>query len=216
MKNILTVSLLIVCFFSYTQADTIKLPQPQTTGGKPLMDALNERCSQRDFDEKREISEQTLSNLLWAANGVNRQESGKRTAPSAVNWQEIDIYVSLKKGTYKYIAVGHSLLRINEEDYRDDMGKQTFTAIAPLNLVFVADYSKMNGGSNTKEFYAATDCGFVSQNVYLFCASEGLATVVLGYIDRDKIQKALELNKDQHVVLSQTIGYPVAEFEESE
>ncbi|MBN2681910.1 MAG: SagB/ThcOx family dehydrogenase [Bacteroidales bacterium] len=216
MKFAISLVLLNIFMISFSQSDTLKLPNPQTTGGKPLMEALKDRQSQRNFDPKREISDQILSNLLWAANGINRPETGNRTAPSAVNWQEIDIYISLKTGTYKYLHKEHALLKINSKDLRNGIGKQEFTGIAPLNFVYVADYSRMGSATSSKEFYAATDCGFVAQNVYLFCASEGLATVVLGAIDREKICEMLDLNNNQHVVLCQTIGYPVEEFEEAE
>lgn len=212
-----TLALIIGIFIStsvFSQNDTIQLPEPEMTGGMPLMEALKNRETQRNFDSSKELSEQQLADLLWAANGVNRPESGKRTAPSAVNWQEIEIFVSTKDGVFKYLPNENALLTIHNKDVRIDMGKQEFTGDAPVNLIFVSDHSKMSGGSNSKEFYSATDCGFVSQNVYLYCASEGLATVVLGYIDRDVIAKHLELNEHENIVLTQTIGYPVSEFEE--
>ncbi|HBS87817.1 MAG: hypothetical protein A2W91_11120 [Bacteroidetes bacterium GWF2_38_335] len=214
IKNTLLISALFIALNLFSQSDTIKLPAPQTTGGMPLMEALKNRCSTRSFDAEKSLSNQQLSNLLWAANGINRPETGKRTAPSAVNWQEIEIFVATKDGAFRYLPKTHALLKLTGDDVRKDMGKQNFTADAAVDMVFVADYSKMNGGSNTTEFYAATDCGFVSQNVYLFCASEGLGTVVLGYIDRDKITEKLKLGKDQKVVLSQAVGFMVGEFEE--
>jgi D-serine deaminase-like pyridoxal phosphate-dependent protein len=151
-----------------------------------------------------------LSNLLWAACGINRPESGKRTAPTAMNDQEIDIYVCLKSGTYVYDAKNNVLKAICEGDKRSDMGKQNFLGDASVVLAYVVDYSKMSLvlSKADKEFYSATDVGYISQNVYLYSASENLATVVLGWIDRDKISKTLLLNKNQKALLSQCVGFP--------
>ena len=148
------------------------------------MQALNERQSQRSYSA-RELPDQVLSNLLWAAFGINRPDSGKRTAPSAVNWQEIDIYVATAHGLYIYEEKNHVLEPVLAKDIRAMTGKQDFVKDAAVNLVFVADLSKMGGSSDEdKERTAFADTGFISQNVYLFCASEGLATVVRGLIDR--------------------------------
>ncbi len=186
----------------------IELPNPQTEGGKPLMQVLKMRHSERDFSEK-EIPLQVLSNMLWAAFGVNRPESGKRTAPSARNWQEIDIYVTTAKGTFRYNAAANTLEPVLEHDIRGKTGSQPFVAGAPLNLVFVADYSKMGDApEDAKLMYSAADAGFISQNVYLFCASEGLATVVRGLVERDTLGDILMLGPDEKVVFAQTVGYP--------
>ncbi|MDP8217668.1 MAG: SagB/ThcOx family dehydrogenase [Candidatus Theseobacter exili] len=172
------------------------------------MKALNERHSSRSFSAK-ELSQQVLSNLLWASSGINRPKSGFRTAPSAVNRQEIDVYVALKSGLYLYDAKKHSLEPVIEEDIRAQVGVQAFTQTAPVSLVFVADYTKMGTASlDDKKFYSATDTGFISQNVYLFCASEGLSTVVLGWIDRPTLVKKMQLKDYQKVILTQPVGYP--------
>jgi SagB-type dehydrogenase family enzyme len=185
----------------------IKLVAPQTEGGMPLMQALKERRTQRAFSPEQ-LPEQVMSNLLWAACGVNRPD-GKRTAPTAMNKQEIDVYVAMKEGLYLYDAGSHSLKPVLKKDLREATGKQSFVADAPVNLVFVADYSKMGGGPDEmKDFYAATDTGFVSQNAYLYCASEGLATVVRGYVDKEMLAKQMQLRSDQRVILAQTVGYP--------
>lgn len=214
MRFFITLTFLLILTIVYPQEqEVVKLPAPDCEGGMPLMKALSNRQTQRDFS-KEELSLEQLSRLLWAANGVNRQESGKRTAPSAVNWQEIDIYVAMKDGAYLYNAKDHTLVKIHDRDVRADMGKQGFTENAPVCLAYVSDYKKMDlAGKDKKEFYSATDTGFISQNVYLFCASEGLATVVLGYIDRDKISEALQLKDNQKVVLTQCVGKPKKEFE---
>jgi SagB-type dehydrogenase family enzyme len=184
----------------------IKLPPPQKTGGMPLMEALDKRQSNRTFSAK-ELSNQTLSNLLWAAFGVNRAGSGKRTAPSARNWQEIDIYVCNKDGVYIYDAKNNSLKPLMEKDIRADTGKQKFTKDAPVCLVYVSNFDRM-GKSKEKLFYSGTDTGFISQNVYLFCASSGLNTVVLGYVDKAALEKILKLGASQKVILTQPVGYP--------
>jgi SagB-type dehydrogenase family enzyme len=186
---------------------TVPLPKPQTTGGKPLMQALNERMTRREFSSEK-LPQQVLANLLWAAFGVNRAD-GRRTAPSASNMQELDVYAVMADGVYLYDAKAHALRLHLKEDLRAATGGQAWIATAPLNLLYVADYSRM--GQRTEENKrenAGTDSGFIAQNVYLFCASEGLATVVRGGIDRPAMEKALKLRPDQHVVLAQTVGYP--------
>jgi SagB-type dehydrogenase family enzyme len=188
--------------------DPIELPDPRMEGGMPLMQALKERHTERAFSE-RELPLQVLSDLLWAAFGVNRPGSGKRTAPSAMNWQEIEIFVALANGTYRYNATENRLDPVLEEDIREATGQQPFVAGAPVNLVYVVDYTKMGDfPEDIKEFYAGTDTGFISQNVYLFCASEGLATVVRGLVDRDALAGILKLPESKKVILTQTVGYP--------
>jgi nitroreductase len=184
-----------------------KLPDPDKEGGRPLMAVLADRRTQRSYAD-RPLPPEVLSNLLWAACGVNRPD-GKRTAPTAVNWQEIDVYVATAEGLFLYNAQEHSLELILSEDIRALTGRQPFCADAPVNLVYVADYARMGRASvGDKGFYAATDTGFVSQNVYLYCASEGLATVVRGLVDRQALGAKMGLRPDQHITLCQTIGYP--------
>jgi SagB-type dehydrogenase family enzyme len=185
---------------------TVPLPKPQIVGGKPLMQALNERMSRREFSPEK-LPQQVLANLLWAAFGVNRAD-GRRTAPSASNMQEMEVYAVMADGVYLYDAKAHALQLHLKEDLRAATGSQPWVATAPLNLLYVADYSKM--GQRTEESKrenSGTDSGFIAQNVYLFCASEGLATVVRGGIDRPAMEKALKLRPDQHIVLAQTVGY---------
>lgn len=186
----------------------IVLPPPQTKGGKPLMQALMDRTTTREFSEEK-IPPQVLSNLLWAGFGINRPDASKRTAPSAMNWQEIDIYVSTETGLFLYDAKKNLLQPVLAKDIRALTGKQPFVGKAPVNLVYVADFTRMGkAGDADKVFYSAADTGFISQNVYLFCASEGLATVVRGWVDRDALAKEMGLRPDQVVTLSQTVGYP--------
>ena len=186
----------------------IELPQPQTEGGKPLMQALKARHTTREF-KPNPLAAQVLSNLLWAAFGINRPDSGKRTAPSARNWQEIDIYVAMAEGTYVYDAKTHRLNPVLSGDIRAATGAQDFVKDAPVNLVYVADLAKTGDASaEGQNLYTAVDTGFISQNVYLFCASEGLATVVRGTVDRPALAKLLKLRTDQKIIVAQTVGYP--------
>jgi SagB-type dehydrogenase family enzyme len=214
MASFMTIALamfgLLYCSSLISAADPapLQLPKPQMEGGKPLMQALKERASLREFSTEK-LSPQVLSNLLWAACGINRPDSGKRTAPSARNWQEIDVYVATAEGVYLFDPKEHSLRPILSEDVRALTGTQSFVKDVPVNLIYVADYSKASEASAAdKEFYSAADAGFISQNVYLYCASEGLATVVRGLIDRYALSKAMRLRPDQKVILAQSVGYP--------
>jgi SagB-type dehydrogenase family enzyme len=190
-----------------TEAELVQLPGPQTDGGKPLMQALKERRTSRSFASEK-LPRQVLSNLLWAAYGINRPDSGGRTAPSALNWQEIDVYVVLEDGLFLYDAKQHALERILDQDARGLTGLQAFVKEAPVNLLFVADMAKTNRASKDDvDLYTAADAGFISQNVYLFCASEGLATVVRGSIDREALAKTMKLRPEQKILLAQTVGY---------
>ncbi len=190
------------------EAVVVNLPAPQMTGGRPLMDCLKARESRREFGPDK-ISPQILSNLLWAANGINRPDSGKRTAPSAVNWQDIDIYVATADGLFLYLPKEHALKKILGEDVRAAMGTQDFVKDVPLNLIFVSDYARLPRGTDEdRRFYSGTHTGFISQNVYLFSASEGLATVVRGLIDREAMAKVMQLRPEQHITFAQSVGYP--------
>ena len=195
---------------STTDLEPIELTPPQLDRGILLMQSLQERKSVRSFSPK-ELPLNVLSNLLWAASGINRPESGLRTTPTAVNWQEIDIYVAMKKGLYVYNPEAHRLDPVLQEDIRSQTGVQEFTQMAPVNLIYVADFSKMTGqfaSDETKVFYSATDTGFISQNVYLFCASEGLATVILGWVEKAALATVMKLRKEQKIILTQPVGYP--------
>ena len=190
------------------QLTSQQLPAPQTDSGRPLMQVLKERSTSRSFSA-RKLPLQVLSNLLWAAFGVNRPESGHRTAPSAKDRQEIDIYVAMAEGLYVYEAKTHVLQPVLAVDIRAMTGRQSFVADAPVNLVYVADLGRMGKVSKEEQdLYSAADTGFISENVYLFCASEGLATVVRGSIDRETLAKAMRLRPDQKIILAQTVGYP--------
>jgi SagB-type dehydrogenase family enzyme len=188
---------------------TVSLPKPETVGGKPLMQVLNERKSTRVFSAQK-LPMQTLSNMLWAAFGINRPD-GRRTAPSAMNRQEIDIYVITADGAYLFDAREHALKTVAAADLRAHAGTQDFVKQAPVNLVFVADTARMgNASPEDKVLYAGADTGFISENVYLYCASEGLATVVRASVDREALAKALGLRPDQKIILAQSVGFPGA------
>jgi SagB-type dehydrogenase family enzyme len=188
--------------------ELIPLPPPNMTGGKPLMEALKDRHSSREFSTEK-LPMQVMSDLLWAAFGINRPDVGKRTAPSAVNWQEVDIYVATAEGLFLYDAQANALRRILSDDIREKTGAQDFLKEAPVDLVYVADYAKMGDRSDEdKKFYSAADVGFIGQNVYLFCASEGLAAVMRGRVDREELAKTMNLRPEQHIILAQTVGYP--------
>jgi nitroreductase len=191
-----------------TETDTIQLPSPHQEGGMPLLDALRQRRSWRKFNS-REIPLDVLSDLLWSAFGINRPESGKRTAPSPHNRKNIDIYVATPAGVYLYLPVPHSLKLLLAEDIRKDTGTQEYVAHAQLNLVYVADFALAEGRPEDETlFFAAATAGFIGQNVYLFCASRGLGAVIRADIDRESLAAKLKLRPDQRIILGQSVGYP--------
>ena len=207
-RLVLTFLLMSASLTSAQDLASIRLLEPQLEGGRPLMQVLKDRQSSRAFSTEK-LPIQVLSNMLWAAFGVNRADAGKRTAPSARNWQEIDIYVATADGLYLYEAKTHSLAPILAGDIRAMTGRQGFVRDVPVNLIYVADFSRMgNAPTDEKIFYSAADTGFISQNVYLYCASEGLATFVRALIDRPALAKAMRLRADQRVILAQSVGYP--------
>lgn len=193
-----------------TVAGAVSLPPPLKHGGLALMDALAQRRSTRAFAPDV-LPPPLLSNLLWAACGVNR-EGGGRTAPSALNAQEIDVYVALPAGAYRYDAAAHRLELVAASDVRSVTGYQDFVDEAPLDLVYVADHRRMSLVPVAhRESFAAAAAGAIAQNVYLFAAGNSLATVIRAWIDREAIADALGLAHDQQVLLSQTVGYPKAD-----
>jgi nitroreductase len=185
----------------------IALPAPNKNGGMPLMEAFSKRRSVREFSPK-ELPPMMLSSLLWAADGVNRADGG-RTAPSAMNAQEIDVYVALPSGAYLYDAAANALTLVAGGDIRRVTGYQDFVDEAALDLVYVADHSRMKlVPVASRESFASAAAGAITQNVYLFAAGHGLNSVIRAWIDRDAIADALGLAHDQQVLLSQTVGFP--------
>lgn len=187
--------------------EPIHLPAPDTGGGMPLMQALNKRMSTKEFTT-RAIPQDQISNLLWAAFGINRLESGKRTAATAVNCQDIQVYVVFETAAYVYEAKEHCLISIVNRDVRSLAATQEYAKAAPINLVYVSDYGKMPVSfKDKKPIYAAFHAGAITQNVYLYCASAGLGTVVRDSVDRAGLKAALNLSEDQVVVMAQSVGY---------
>jgi len=210
MKN-LTLTLAAILFLnSCTSAQDIRLPEPDKKGGKPLMQALNERQSVREFTNES-LSLQQLSDLLWAANGINRPRQNLKTAPSSMNNQEIDVYVTLQSGVYLYDANTHRLKFLMDKDIRSITGTQDFVGDAAINLVYVADMAKRGKSENatitdSDLLSPYADAAFVAQNVYLYCASENLGTVVRGLVPRDILAVELGLRSNQKIILAQTVG----------
>jgi SagB-type dehydrogenase family enzyme len=191
------------------ETGSIRLPAPALGGGKPLMQALRERKTSREFSSQP-LPQQILADLLWSAFGINRPATQGRTAPSAMNAQEIDVYVALAAGLYRYDAAKGSLELIASQDRRALTGTQAFVKDAPLDLVYVADFLRAKRFGERQEFLAAADAGFISQNVYLYCASSGLATGVRASFDDKALSAALHLRSDQKIILAQSVGYPKA------
>jgi len=188
----------------------LQLPEPKLDSSKSLAQALKERKTTREFSSET-LSPQTLSNLLWAGFGVNRPDGGKRTAPSSYNKQEISIYVTTAQGAYVYDPKANTLVPVATGDIRPLAGTQTFVKDAPLNLIYVADLAKMNEAEEpVKLNLASADTGFIAQNVYLYCASAGLATVFRASINKQKLAEALKLRPDQRITYAQTVGMPKA------
>ena len=186
-----------------------QLPPPRATGGKPLIDALKLRRSIREYAD-RPLPPQVLSDLLWAAFGVNRP-SGDRTAPYWRHVMVIDVYAALADGVWLYDPKQHRLEQHLDADIRAQTGTQDFVGAAPLNLVYVAHGERMQDiTAEDRRLYASVDAGFIGQNVYLFCASEGLATVFRGSLDTKALASTMRLGDGQFVTFAQTVGYPKA------
>lgn len=188
----------------------LELPAPRASGGKPLIDALKQRRSTREYAD-RPLPVQLLSDLLWAAFGVNRPASGDRTAPSWRHAVEIGIYVTTAEGVWRFEPQDHRLKPLLRGDIRARTGVQDFVRIAAVNLVYVADGNRMRSASeDDKRLWAYTDTGFIGQNVYLFCASEGLASVFRGSLDREALARTLQLERHEFITCAQSVGYPKA------
>ena len=204
MKKSLLVSVALASLCA--AADDLVLPPPVRQGGAPLMQALAERKTSRDY-QPRELDRQTLSSLLWAANGVNRPD-GRRTAPTGLNVQDIDLYVMLASGVYLYDAKAHALVPVNPGDHREAAGKQPFPQTAPLNLFYVQDLAKaMKADAANTARHGGIHAGAVMQNVYLFSAQEKLGCVARDYLDRAALAKVLKLRDDQRIILGHSVGY---------
>jgi nitroreductase len=190
------------------EAEAVELPPPQAEGGKPLMQALRLRRSIREYADKP-LTAQVLSDLLWAAFGINRPATGDRTAPYWRHVMVIDVYAAMADGVWLYEPKRHALISHLHIDIRAQTGTQDFVATAPLNLIYVAHGERMQDiSTEDRRLYASVDAGFIGQNVYLFCASEGLATVFRGAVDYQKLANTMKLSAGQFVTFAQTVGYP--------
>ncbi len=185
---------------------TIKLPPPDKAGGKPLMQCLTERKSERKFDSKP-LPPQILSDLLYAADGISRPD-GRKTVPTARNLQSQEVYAAMADGLYLYHPKTHSLDLVKAGDIREKCGMQAIHKTAPIVLIYVGDVSKIGKNAAEKVFYAANHAGYASQNVYLYCTSAGLATVVCGLVNKPELEKAMELPRTKRVQLTQPVAYP--------
>src|SRR5665647_2386838 len=196
----------VPAFAATQKLKPIELPPPRSEGGMPLMNALKLRHSTREYSD-RPLPAQTLSDLLWAAFGINRP-NGDRTAPYWRHVMVIDIYVAMADGVWQYEPRTHSLLPYLQDDIRAQTGLQDFVGIAPVDLVYIAHGERMTDVSpEDRRLYASVDAAFVGQNVYLFCASEDLATVFRGAVDHRKLAATLNLPDEQFVTFAQTVGY---------
>ena len=227
VQRLLSVSFLL-SIFSWVPAQDIKtipLAEPNKKGGLSVMEALAVRASVREWSD-RELSPQDLSDLLWAANGINRPDIKKRTAASAMNAQDVDIYVFLKEGVYLYDAAHHALSPVTAGDYRKEIGMARPKPAAgpypapagaptgapgssfPVNLVLISDISRFGGGTpEKKQEWAAIDTGIVSQNIALFCAAKGLGTRPRASISKDTLKTLLKLKDTQLPFLEHPVGY---------
>jgi nitroreductase len=184
----------------------ISLPKPELSGGKTLMEAVQLRRTTREFGPEK-LSAKELSGALWAGFGINRPEEGRRTAPSAMNSQEVDLYVALAEGLYVYEPKAHQLNPVLAGDFRGTTG-QTFATNAAAVVIFVADFSRLaKSKPETRLFYSGIDTGAISQNIYLFCAANDLATVVYD-LNREPLARAMELKPAQQIILAQAMGHP--------
>lgn len=203
----LLLSLLGSTWLTAEELKPIALPPPQTDTGKPLMQAIKLRRTSREF-KPDPLPNQQLANLLWAAFGINRPDTGQRTAPSAMNSQEMDLYLALPTGLFLYDAKAHQLNPVLDQDLRTRISGQAFLKQAPAVFIFVADLPRLTKAKpDQRPFYAGIDTGCISQNIYLYCASEDLATVVFD-LDRPPLATAMKLSPDQKIILAQAVGYP--------
>jgi len=209
MKKLLFIVCSLFLIMSMNAQKQIKLNAPNKSRGTTVMKALSERHSVRDFSSK-ELSLQDLSDLLWAANGINRSD-GKRTAPSAMNKQDVDIYVIMKSGAYLYDAKNQALKPVVSKDLRGDVaGGQDFVKAAPVSLVLVSDISRF-GSMASKEMntiMGAVDVGTVCQNINLFCAATGLITVPRASMEKEALKQSLKLTNNQILIMNNPVGYP--------
>ena len=206
------VQLLLLCLFisvaTFAADKVIRLPKPNLNRNSEVMEAFANRHSTREYAAKA-LSLNDLSDLLWAANGINRPEEGKRTAPSAMNKQDVDVYVVLPEATYLYDAKAHQLNLVAEGDHRGAVaGGQAFVKSAPVSLLLVSDLSRLGDAKNTHtQLMGAVDAGTVSQNISIFCSAAKLATVPRASMDTAKLKSVLKLTDTQLPLMNHPVGY---------
>lgn len=207
--SIFVMMMLITGSLSGQVLQEIKLNAPDMERGLTIMKAFEKRASATSFSS-RELSLQDLSDLLWASAGINRPENGKRTSPTAVNAQDIDVYVLMKSGAYLYDAKTHTLMGVAAGDNRKMVSeRQANFANAPVMLVLVSDISRFRGDDkDLKLTWAAMDAGIVSQNIAIFCAGTALVTRPRASMDTEGLKKLLELSATQYPLLNNPVGYP--------
>ena len=206
------VQLLLLCLFisvaTFAADKVIRLPKPNLNRNSEVMEALANRHSTREYAAKA-LTFTDLSDLLWASNGINRPEEGKRTAPSAMNKQDVDVYVVLPEGTYLYDAKAHQLNLVAEGDHRGAVaGGQAFVKSAPVSLLLVSDLFRLGDAKNTHtQLMGAVDAGIVSQNISIFCSAAKLATVPRASMDTAKLKSVLKLTDTQLPLMNHPVGY---------
>lgn len=210
MKKLVMAGAILLASLNYAcaQSETIQLSAPSTTRNTDIMKAFRDRHSTHDGYSTKALSKQELSDLLWAANGYNRTAEKKRTAPSCMNWQDIDIYVCTADGAYLYDAATSTLKLVNKGDFRKDVaGRQAGVALAPVSLVLVSNTEKTGRTGDGNLVWQAVDAGIVSQNISIFCSGAGLATCVRGSMDKEALKKDLKLKDTQVLLLNHPVGY---------
>lgn len=209
MKTVISSFLILICsYMTIFSQNKIQLPKPELDKGKSLMECLEKRQTTRTFTTEK-LNNQKISNILWAANGLNRPAENRYTAPTAMNMQELSLYLAKDDGLYFYNPIDNSLEKLANEDIRKETGTQVFVGKADFELIIVADITKMGKVQDPARynFYAGRDAGYISQNIYLICASEGVGTVARGSFDNDKIVKLMKLDRNKFITLVHTIGY---------
>ena len=206
MKKFIIAAMALLTSLSGQAQEVIKLPAPnKSLTSMSVMEALSKRKSVRSFTN-RELTDEQLSLLLWAADGVNR-EDGRLTAPTAMNRQDIQLFVCRKDGAFLYDAKAHALNRVSNEDLRPAIAgaSQAFVKEAPVCLVIVSDLRKF--GNNSNGDFGRIDAGYVSQNIYLAATAMGLGTVARAMMERERVIRGLGLVEQQLLLLNHPVGY---------
>ena len=206
MKKLVVAIVAAILTFGACAQDKVNLPAPRKDAGMTLYQALQQRASVRDF-KTDPVPDQTLSALLWAARGINR-EDGRLTAPTAMNTQEIRVYVCRTDGAYEYIAKDNCLVKLSDKDLRKDVAAgQGNIGDAPMFLLLVADLNKYNRPGPRTTTFGAVDCGYVSQNICLACEALGLSTVPRAMMDQETLKKELGLGEGMELLINHPVGY---------